>query len=122
MRFSYSTFNDMRQYRHGDVLLVEVDSIQSSFKKSNTRLLAEGEGQNHGHIVEGELEVFEAEMSGEKEFMLDVKKDAKLKHLLIDSGVWTGEHHDIEIAPGKYRVVRQREYDPYADAVRRLND
>ena len=112
----------MKQYRHGDLLLTAVDAIDTLAKPTENRLLAEGEGHNHGHYIEGEVQVYEKPGREIPEHFLEVEGKAVLRHLLIDSGAWTGEHTDIEIDPGRYRVIRQREYDPYADAIRIIKD
>lgn len=112
----------MAQYRHGDVLLIKVDLADIRGTKTNSRLLAEGEGRNHGHIIEGDVEVYELQDQSNTSHFLAVNEDAILKHLLIDSGEWTGEHTDITVPPGTYRVIRQREYDPYEQRIREVND
>ncbi len=112
----------MKQYRHGDILLQEVKQKDDSAKSTADKLLAEGEGQNHGHYIEGDAQVYRKPGNEFPEQYIEVTGDAKMRHLLIDSGVWTGEHHDIEVAPGTYKVVRQREYDPFAKTIRTIND
>lgn len=111
----------MKQYRHGDILLISTDEIDTSNPSAST-LLAEGEGKNHGHFIEGDVNVFEASREAGLTHFLEVKKPALLRHQLIDSRHWTAEHQDIEIPPGKYRVIRQREFDPFAKVIREVND
>jgi hypothetical protein len=112
----------MMQIRHGDVLLVQVEASECKGNSTTDRLLAEGEGHNHGHVIEGDVSIYR---NGDDRFtthFLEVKKGATLKHVLIDRGVWTGEHTDILVPPGTYKVVKQREYDPYEQKVREVND
>lgn len=119
---NYNSIN-MKQLRQGDVLLESVDSIPAGAKKRslksyNDRLLVRGESANHAHYATGEVDVLEKD----EDLYLDVFSDAQLKHLLISSGVWTKEHKPIELDLGKYRVIRQREYNPYEKAMQQVQD
>ncbi|MEM9050691.1 MAG: hypothetical protein AAGC47_01460 [Bacteroidota bacterium] len=115
-------------YRQGDVLLERVDSLPSR-KETTESLLVRGEGRNHGHFIKGDsIQILAAE---EKELTegggiitqyLDLESEAELEHLLIDSGQWTQEHAPIIIPPGKYRVIKQREFNPYSKAIRAVRD
>jgi len=115
-------------YRQGDVLIERIGEIPN--RKSTTEtLLIRGEGRNHGHFIRGEqVEIY---LSGDEEqqakgsivtHYLDVKEEATLDHLLIDSGQFTSEHETIKVPPGKYKVIRQREYNPYTRAIRMIRD
>ena len=117
------------QLRQGDVLLEQINSIPAKTKKVNStpphqnlwcggKLLAEGEASNHGHFIEGDTDVLEKD----EDLYLFVKKPSTLKHLLIDTGIWAEEHNDIKVAPGKYKVIRQVEYDPYEKIALRVQD
>lgn len=115
-------------YRQGDVLIEEISDIPERTVINET-LLVRGEGRNHGHFIIGsELTIMEArsgeltEGGGIITQYLDLKKKAELRHLLIDSGAWTNEHDPILIPPGKYRVIKQREYNPYSKAIRAVRD
>jgi len=115
-------------YRQGDVLIEEIREIPQSERTAET-LLVRGEGRNHGHFIRGnQVEIFQ---SNEKEkntkgsivtHYLDIRSEASLDHLLIDSGRFTSDHDSIIIPPGKYRVIRQREYNPYTRAIRMIRD
>lgn len=88
------------------------------------RVLARGEHSNHAHILIGD----NVEILPNGEFIVKDGKSAKIRHLLesiyLQTGeeVWTGEHQDIDLPPGKYRYVPQTEWDPYLDEVRRARD
>lgn len=93
------------------------------------RLLVRGEGRNHGHFITGEGVAVTAAAHGELTegggivtHYLQVSAPCTLEHRLIDAGAWTGEHAPITIPPGTYRVIRQREYNPYAKAIRAVKD
>ena len=92
-------------YRQGDVLIVEVAEIPKGkkIKAQNGRLiLALGEVTGHHHSVA----VVDAEMVETAEAVfLKIMRATPLEHQ---------EHGSITLAPGSYRVIRQREYQPRA--------
>lgn len=108
------------QFRQGDVLIEAIEHTQKGKKlnKENRYLLVRGEGRNHGHFIEGDVDVLECT---EHEFELSVKEESQLKHLLIDSGI-KAEHEAIVIPPGNYRVIQQREYNPYEKEIQKVQD
>lgn len=92
-------------FRQGDVMVIRVDAIPAGAKpvtRDNGRIvLAYGEVTGHAHAI-AEDEVTMLEVDGGIRY-LDVQMDAFLRH---------EEHGTIPLAPGLYRVVRQREYSP----------
>lgn len=101
----------MEMYRQGDVLLVRVDSLPRGAKDETPDdriVLAYGEVTGHAHAIyepqtktkpEGKAKIWDA---GAERY-LQVLEKTQLKH---------EEHSAIDLLPGNYRVVRQREYDP----------
>jgi len=115
-------------YRQGDVLLERLSSLPTRIG-TNERLLVRGEGRNHGHFIKGEgVEILQAKADeltaggGLVTQYLNIESEVALEHLLIDSGEWTQEHAPIMIPPGKYRVIKQREFNPYSKAIRAVRD
>ena len=109
------------QLRQGDVLLVRVDSAKG---KEVSKIVARGEHSNHSHVITGDAVVTEDE--GQL-FVSVGNEGALLQHILETeylkgNEVWTGEHHKIDLKPGKYKVVHQVEYDPYEKAIKRVDD
>lgn len=107
----------MVQYRQGDVAFEKVDELPQ-VKKLNTNVVAVGESQNHAHVMSDNAELFE-----DKDGVLYVKapKNSVLRH--VNTGTDTkAEHDEIAIEEGYYRVIIQREFDPYAKAIRRAGD
>ena len=103
----------MKMYRQGDVLIQVVPEIPVGAKlvaRDNGRIvLAYGEVTGHAHaIAEAEVDLFEIE---EGIRYMDVQMEAYLRH---------EEHATVTLPPGKYRVVRQREYTP--EAIRNVAD
>ena len=50
---------NQKQFRHGDILLVEVKELPKEAKVKKEKMLAAGEHSNHGHFVCGDVEVLE---------------------------------------------------------------
>lgn len=95
------------QYRQGDVLLVRVEEDVSGrphrrvARDAGRIVLAYGEATGHAHAVaDAEAELIELE-TGER--FLVTPRGVSLRH---------EEHDPVELPPGTYRVVRQREYAP----------
>jgi hypothetical protein len=97
-------------YRQGDVLIVLVDAIPGQLEpieRENGRvILAHGEATGHTHAIKAEG----AALFRDPKLMavfLTVSADGPvaLEH---------DEHDTIHLPPGRYQVVRQREYTPEA--------
>lgn len=100
------------QIRQGDVFLTPAENVPAKGKKlraKNGRLiLARGEATSHHHSVSANTsELFELD----GRMWLVVNEPTTLDHQ---------EHAPIEIQPGTYWVVRQREYHP--QEIRRVQD
>lgn len=93
-------------FRQGDVILIPVQQLPDgkSVARENGRIvLAHGEATGHAHTVaEINASLIEIE-TGER--FLEIVRDAELVH---------DEHNTIALAPGIYKVGRQREYQPEA--------
>ncbi len=90
-------------FRQGDVLLVAVDALPEQAEpepRGGRIVLAEGEVTGHAHAVE---ERDARAFTHEGQRYLLTKSKAQLIH---------EEHAPIEVPPGAYRVVIQREYEP----------
>ena len=99
-------------YRQGDVLIVPTtdkpEGLSPVMPRSGRYILAEGEATGHHHSVSAD--VCDVATLADKLFMT-VAEATPLTHQ---------EHGTIEIAPGSYWVIRQREYD--AGKERRVRD
>ena len=91
-------------YRQGDVVLVELIELPKGAVEemvSDDIVLALGEVTGHSHrlqVPQGATLYAEGETN-----YVQLKRSGKLVH---------EEHDAIALAPGYYRVVRQREYTP----------
>lgn len=109
------------KYRQGDVLIESVNTIPEGLKPTKETLLVRGEGRNHGHFIKGDVDILEVDPNDENITHYITVEDAELHHLLIDSGVMA-EHKPIKIPKGTYKVIRQREYNPYSKAIELVQD
>ena len=105
----------MAQFRQGDVMLVPADMVPDgarAVKREGDRtVLAHGEatGHHHSFAAGAGVELLEAP-SGDR--FLRVERPAALEHQ---------EHTTVDVPPGIFQVIRQREYDD-AEEWRRVQD
>ena len=107
--FSDGQHNTMKNkptiYRQGDVLIERISTIPKTAKKTvsiNGRIiLAHGEATGHHHSVDADAADWWKTEEGDQ--FVTVKEPTEVVHQ---------EHAPIPLAPGKYRVRRQREYFP----------
>ena len=97
-------------YRQGDVLIIPVPEIPKNVEKvprdAGRVVLAYGEVTGHAHAIVAEKATMFRDPKLNALFMNVTGKDpVALQH---------EEHSTINIAPGKYQVIRQREYTPQA--------
>lgn len=94
----------MEQYRQGDVFLEKIDAIPAGVTKQEPErrgfVLAEGEATGHAHTLDPK---YAALYQADSATYLQLVKPVDLNHQ---------EHGTVTLPPGKYRVVRQREYTP----------
>ncbi len=100
------TKRTFKQYRQGDVLLVEIDQPSRTGKPINPEdgriILARGELSGHAHAIrecDAKAKFFEGEGDRRSLLMTEI---SRLEH---------EEHGAIVLEPGWYEVRRQREYD-----------
>ena len=95
-------------YRQGDVLIraIPEDAVTARHVESNGRIiLASGEITGHHHAIAGTSTVSLLEDDQGSRY-LRVREPAQVRH---------PEHAPIELPPGAYEVIRQREYSPRLD-------
>jgi hypothetical protein len=113
------------QWRQGDVLIERIEEFESDKVPTQDRLLVRGEGRYHGHFIEGDVEIYSLssfDVNQNTSHYLEIREEAVLQHLHTETKKPTGEHGDLKLKPGKYRVVRQREYNPYLKTISILRD
>lgn len=93
-------------YRQGDILLVACNELPLDVKEELPEdgrvVLARGELTGHAHVMDASrVRYFREDGTGHG--FVRVDGEADLQH---------EEHERLRIAPGVYRVLRQREYRP----------
>lgn len=93
------------QYRQGDVLLVKLDmsDLPSGAVRQEVDgrlVLAYGEVTGHAHAIDTSCASL-YQWKGDR--LIEAKPGARLVH---------EEHNTIDLEPGFYRVIQQREYEP----------
>jgi len=111
----------MKQYRQGDLLIEEVNSIPGNLKKTKNNILARGEGSNHIHVIDKEnVDIYENDDLITTHY-LKIWNKAEIKHINENTGS-QAEHNSIILDTGDYRIIRQREYNPYLKEIERVQD
>jgi hypothetical protein len=94
-------------YRQGDVLIIPVESIPEKLdpidREEGRVVLAHGEVTGHAHAIEAEGAALFRDPKLMAMFLIVTSGPVALRH---------DEHDTIVIPPGRFRVVRQREYAP----------
>ncbi len=92
-----------KMYRQGDILLVQVSKIPPKHRKVTSNVLVYGEATGHAHRVQGG-NVVQTYKTGS--IFVIARKGTTLVH---------NEHGPIDLEPGKYQLIRQREFNPVAN-------
>ena len=98
--------------QNGDVLLKQIDGIPNDAKKVNANkyILAHGES-GHTHAI---LETKKADLfKYDNVLYLKVDEPVNLVH---------EEHKILTIQPGNYEIDRVKEYDPFEEEIREVQD
>jgi hypothetical protein len=101
-------------WRHGDVLIAQVEAIPEGIPATKRTVLVYGEITGHSHRLENPANatIYATDRaSGRDERYLLVISPVRIIH---------EEHHPITLQPGTYRIWQQREYTP--QAIRKIMD
>lgn len=103
--------------RHGDVLLIPVKSLPKNFKKQKDTVVAYGEATGHNHAIMPTKEEFAEKitvyLNDLAEKYVVVETDAIIKHQ---------EHKTLKVDKGVYKVVIERERDPFTQHINQVID
>lgn len=103
--------------RQGDVLVKRIKTLPKNLQPAEAEngrfVLAHGEatGHHHSFAISDRVAMFREDGSGGGLFLAVTGGPVALEHQ---------EHTALDVEPGHYQVVRQREYAP--DAIRRVED
>lgn len=102
-------------YRQGDVLIVPVPEIPNGTERvdrENGRIiLAHGEVTGHAHAIKSEGATLFRDPQLMAVFLNVTGDSVALEH---------EEHETINLIPGNYQIIRQREYHP--ESIRNVAD
>ena len=117
----------MGYIQQGDILLKRIERIPGNPQKIATRILAEGEHTGNTHRLEDGPQANFMKSSELPEISLpkhEVYKDGNVLYLRVfhDVPLIHEEHKGIDVPPGDYIVERVREYDPFEDEIRAVQD
>jgi hypothetical protein len=91
----------MHQFRHGDVIIQEVEKLPADLEALPHLILAHGEVTGHAHRLNStQGKLFRSRLG----LFVEIKSS--------QVSVTHEEHADIALPPGFYQVWRQREYTP----------
>jgi len=97
----------------GDVYFISAERIphHAAAKKKDHRgfVIAEGEATGHAHVIDDDIELFEADGT----LYVRTVKEVRVTH---------EEHRPLTLRAGLWRVGRIREYDPFLEEVRLVRD
>lgn len=84
-------------HRQGDLLIVKREALPGELKPRNTNVILEGEVTGHSHrLATGRI--------------LEDAQGRMFLECLAATQIVHQEHHTIELEPGYWEVIRQREY------------
>ena len=114
---------DARAARQGDVFIERIDQLPAGLTEAKRDVhghivLALGEHSGHRHAIRDKnVTSFlrptaerDAALSADVDYILVGGSGATLNHELVEGT--KADHEPIALAPGAYRIVRQREYKP----------
>lgn len=111
-----------KDFRHGDVDGIAIDSIPKDAKPVQTKTVMYGEQSGHHHTFSGQVLVYEPanptfiKVQGEQRQVqkyVQISGQAQLTH----------QEHKTKIIPeGSYAILQELEYDPLEQQIRRVQD
>ena len=109
-------WNKPKFYRHGDLLLRQIDEIPESCTPMKTNIIAEGEVTGHNHKLYGSHQVYGTHSENPRIIeptYFQAKEDISLKHQ---------QHATLKISKGNYVIIHEREYEPFKDIEQEVID
>lgn len=113
--------NQINQIRQGDVLLVRVKETPKGAKECVDNAVAEGELHNHYHRIRSKNPGDVMVMEHNDNFFVSVKNCGTIEHVIGNTEV-KADHDIIEIPEGKWKVVIQRQYNPFQKTIDKVRD
>jgi hypothetical protein len=101
-------------YRHGDVDIIEIDTIPPGLKKQDNLTVAYGEATGHHHTIvvdRPNLCFVYVDDKGNK--WIEAQADVVITHQ---------EHKTLKIKKGFYQVKIEREFNPFDEVINQVRD
>lgn len=105
----------MKLYRHGEILLLQVDSMPKGKIKKVKSLIVGHSETGHHHVLENKTSIYWTKFKDQ--MFVRVNSDTPLVHKKT-----TDKHNTITVEPGVYQVIPKTEYDPFMKVVRDIWD
>ena len=111
-----SLFGKPKLYRHGDLLIKQIDHIPLIAKPLSTSIIAEGEITGHNHKLYGSHQVYGTNPKNPRIIeptYFQAKEEISLKHQ---------EHDTLKISKGNYVILHEREYNSFKNIEKEVVD
>lgn len=100
--------------RHGELLLLPIESADMSAAEPKRNYIASHSETGHHHVIEGDCMVLEREG---QDTLVSISAATEITHKK------THDRHDsLPLEEGIYKLVKKKEYDPFAKAMREVWD
>ena len=113
----------------GDVEFKMIDSIPITAKRTDNTPLAYGEVSGHVHVLTGEVECFEdngrrfARIKGDGARLQHIHESNLKSEFLIETKELPAmDHKSILLPPGIYEFGIQKQYDPFEEVFKQVQD
>ena len=91
--------------RHGEVLLVPVDSVPTGRAEKVSSCIVGHSESGHHHVLESE-DVFDEIVAANGDLYVDLNAPTPLRHQKRQQ-----QHRELSVPPGAWRVVKKKEFD-----------
>lgn len=104
----------MKIYRHGDVVIKEVEKLPKELIRKSDNIVAYGEATGHNHkLAELELGTLEVYQAKDGKIYFNATQPVTISH---------EEHKTITIEPGSFEIEIERERDPFLEEIKQVID
>ena len=104
----------MKPIRHGELVLLPIKQKSLKGAVCKTNYIVSHSETGHHHIIDGDCMVLEREG---RDTLLELKKPTTIKHKKSHD-----KHDDLPVGKGIFRVLKKKEYDPFAKVMREVFD